>query len=100
MVPVSITAGSSSPLSVRSVIDEGFSTENAAVIDRYFVIVDGRLDNDLSNLVAVLLECSMVAICDFVRLDENRRAAFHVQESRRSLQIETELQRIIKMEHC
>ncbi len=29
------------PLSVRSVIDEGFSTENAAVIDRYFLALMG-----------------------------------------------------------
>ncbi|MCP4905852.1 MAG: ATP-binding cassette domain-containing protein [bacterium] len=29
------------PMSVRSVIDEGFSTENAAVIDRYFLALMG-----------------------------------------------------------
>src|SRR5262245_45024438 len=66
-------------------------------IDHHTVIVDGRLDNDLLDFIEISLEDLVVSLGDFVGLGEDRRTAFHVDESHRTTEFEFQLQRIEQM---
>ena len=68
------------------------------VIEQHAVIVDRRFEHVLLEGRLVIGQRSQVAVGDIVRVGEDRRAPFHVEEPHRPAKVEVNLLRIEQVE--